>query len=79
MTEQLDRPRIGFDPAIWLATFTSIGGGYALMSGRRLAFIVDECDGEDLARVMSQIVGCWDRQEALKETIERVQAGEAAI
>lgn len=76
MNAQINRPRFGFDPAVWLDSFTSIGGGYALMADRRLAFIVAGCDGDDLARIMAQIVGCTDRQEALKDTIERFQAGE---
>ena len=76
MNAQINRPRLGFDPEVWLNTFTSIGGGYALMADRHLAFIVAGCNGDDLARVMSQIVGSTDRQEAVKDTIERFQAGE---
>lgn len=67
-----------FDPVAWLRTLTIIGGGYALVSGRKLAFLVDDCDGEALTSVMSQIVGQPDRQEALKAAIERRQMGEAA-
>lgn len=65
-----------FDPALWLAALTSIGGGYALVSGRKLAFLVDACDGEALTGVMSQIVGQAERQEAIRNVIERRQAGE---
>ena len=67
-----------FDPVAWLRTLTTIGGGYALVSGRKLAFLVDDCDGEALTSVMSQIVGQPERQEALKAAIERRQMGEAA-
>lgn len=67
-----------FDPVGWLRTLTTIGGGYALVSGRKLAFLVDDCDGEALTSVMSQIVGQPERQEALKAAIERRQMGEAA-
>lgn len=63
------RPR--FDPQLWLDALTTIGGGYALVSGRRLTFLVGEVDGEDLAPVMAQIVGQPDRQEAIKTAIER--------
>lgn len=66
-----------FDPAVWLGAFTAIGGGYALMSGRKLAFLVDECEAGDLTGVMSQLVGHPERQEAIKSAIERRQVGEA--
>lgn len=64
-----------FDPAVWLSAFTAIGGGYALMVDRRLAFLVDECDGEDLTGIMAQIVGQPERQEAIKVAIERRSVG----
>lgn len=67
-----------FDPAVWLKTLTTIGGGYGLVSGRQLAFLVDDCDGGALTSVMSQIVGQPERQEAIKMAIERRQMGEAA-
>ncbi len=67
-----------FDPALWLRALTSIGGGYALMSGRKLAFVVDDCDGEALTSVMAQIIGQPERQEAIKAAIEQRQFGEAA-
>lgn len=67
-----------FNPGLWLSALTSIGGGYALMSGRKLAFVVDECDGEALTSVMAQIIGQPERQEAIKAAIERRQFGEAA-
>ena len=67
-----------FDPAVWLAALATIGGGYALMADRRLAFLVDDCDGDELAGVMSQIVGRAERQEAIKTAIERRQVGEVS-
>lgn len=67
-----------FDAAAWLRALTTIGGGYALVSGRKLAFLVDDCDGEALTSVMSQIVGQPERQEAIKTAIERRQMGEPA-
>lgn len=67
-----------FDPGRWLEAFTGIGGGYALMSGRRLAFLVDECDAEDLTGIMAQIVGQPERQEAIKSAIERRSLGQVA-
>lgn len=70
-------PQPGFDPSLWLGALTSIGGGYALMSGRRLAFLVDECPADELTGVMAQIVGQPERQEAVKHAIERRQVGEA--
>lgn len=66
----------GFDPGVWLGAFTAIGGGYALMSGRKLAFLVDECDAEDLTGIMAQIVGQPERQEAIKSAIERRSLGQ---
>jgi len=66
-----------FDPSLWLRSFTEIGGGYALMSGRRLFFSVDRCDTIALTDMMAQIVGQPDRQEAVKGAIERRQHGEA--
>lgn len=67
-----------FDPVAWLRTLTIIGGGYALVSGRKLAFLVDDCDGETLTSVMSQIVGQPERQEAIRTAIERRSFGEVA-
>lgn len=68
---------VAFDPRMWLSAFAAMGGGYALMADRRLAFVVHDCDGDDLTRAMSQIVGNTERQEALKLVIEQRQAGEA--
>lgn len=65
-----------FEPHLWLQALTAIGGGYALMGDRRLAFLVDECDGEDLTGVMAQIVGQPERQEAIKSAIERRSLGQ---
>ncbi|MEG8040589.1 hypothetical protein QP166_15035 [Sphingomonas sp. LR60] len=67
-----------FDPAAWLAAMAQIGGGYALMSGRRLALMVDECHPEDLTSVMSPLIGRPDRQEAIKLAIEQRQLGQVA-
>jgi hypothetical protein len=67
-----------FNPKLWLQAFTTIGGGYALMADRRLAFLVDECDGEALTGVMAEIIGQPERQEAIKSAIERRQIGEVA-
>lgn len=64
-----------FDPTVWLAALTDIGGGYALLSGRKLFLSVDKCDGDDLTGVLSQIVGHADRQEAIKRAIEDRQNG----
>ena len=73
----ISRPRDGFDPKAWLGNFAAIGGGYALMADRKLAFLVDACDGEDLTGVMAQIVGKPERQDAIKAAIEQRQNGEA--
>lgn len=70
-------PAFDFDATLWLNSLSSIGGGYALMSDRRLAFVVNECDGEALTRVMAQIAGQPERQEAVKHAIERRRIGEA--
>ena len=67
-----------FDPRLWLSTLTAIGGGYALMADRRLTLMVDGCDDDDLAFVMSQVIGQPERQEAIKAAIEQRQFGEAA-
>lgn len=65
-----------FDPAAWLSALVAIGGGYALASGRKLWFVVQDCPTEELTPIMAQIVGKPDRVEALRWTIERRQAGE---
>ncbi len=67
-----------FDPATWLTAMTQIGGGYALVSGRRLALMVDDCHPDDLTTVMSHLIGRPDRQEAIKAAIERKQLGAVA-
>lgn len=64
-----------FDPALWLSAFTEIGGGYALAAGRKLWLVVDQCDPGDLAACMSPLLGSPERQEAVREAIERRQAG----
>ncbi len=40
---QAPRPVPTFDPAAWLSALVSIGGGYALASGRQLWLVVEEC------------------------------------
>lgn len=70
---------IRFDPSLWLSALTAIGGGYALMSDRRLAFVVNECPADELTAVMAEIVGDSDRQEAIKRTIEERQEGRALV
>ena len=67
-----------FDPAAWLSAMTQIGGGYALMSGRRLTLMVNECHPEDLTTVMAPLIGRPDRQEAIKLAIEQRQLGQVA-
>lgn len=67
-----------FDATLWLAALTEIGGGYALLSGRRLYLSVSRCSGEPLTAIMQQIVGRPDRQEAIKQAIERRQNGSVA-
>ena len=41
MSGALLQPPTRFEPQLWLSALTTIGGGYALMSGRKLAFLVD--------------------------------------
>lgn len=67
-----------FDLAAWLTALSSIGGGFALMSGRKVAFMVADCDAEDLAIVMSHVVGHTDRQDAVKRAIEQRSLGQVA-
>ncbi|MBV9840228.1 MAG: hypothetical protein JOY99_01615 [Sphingomonadaceae bacterium] len=66
-----------FDPRLWLQTFVSIGGSYALTPepDRRMWLFVERCDAENLATVMAQIVGHKDRQDAVKLVIEQRQLG----
>ncbi len=65
-----------FDAPAWLASLVAIGGGYALASDRKLWLVVEDCDADDLTRVMAQIVGQPDRAEAIRWTIEAQQNGE---
>ncbi len=67
-----------FNPRLWLSALTAIGGGYALVADRRLALLVADCDDDELASVMSQVIGQPERQEAVKWAIEQRQFGEAA-
>lgn len=66
-----------FDAAAWLNTLTDLGGGYALASGRKLWLVVDQVPADDLTPLMALLVGYPDRQEEVRSTIERRQAGEA--
>lgn len=65
-----------FDPAAWLSALVSIGGGYALASGRKLWLVVEECDAADLASVMRPLIGEPDRVEAIRTAIEHRSFGE---
>ena len=65
-----------FTPAGWLDSFSSIGGGYALIAGRKLSLITQHCDAHALEGVMAQITGQPDRLEAVKHAIELHQCGE---
>ena len=67
-----------FQAPQWIDALTEIGGGYALMSGRRLCFLVEGCAADALSAVMAQIVGHPDRLEAVKCAVEQRQRGEAA-
>lgn len=73
-----ERGDSAFDATLWLAALTEIGGGYALLSGRRLYLSVGRCSGEPLTAIMQQIVGRPDRQEAIKQAIESRQNGSVA-
>lgn len=65
-----------FDPRAWLSAFVSIGGGYALASGRKLWLVVQDCPADDLTPVMAQIVGKPERAEAIRLFMEAQQRGE---
>lgn len=65
-----------FDAPAWLASLVAIGGGYALASDRKLWLVVEDCDADDLAPVMAQIVGHPGRAEAIRCTVEAQQNGE---
>ncbi len=66
-----------FDAPAWLASLVAIGGGYALASDRKLWLVVEDCDADDLAPVMAQIVGQPGRAEAIRCTIDAQQNVEA--
>lgn len=65
-----------FDPAAWLSALVSIGGGYALASGRKLWLVVEECATVDIEDVMRPLIGHPDRVEAVRSAIERRHNGE---
>jgi hypothetical protein len=66
-----------FDPAAWLTVLVSVGGGYALASGRKLWLVVEECAPADIENVMRPLIGHPERIEAVRAAIERRQNGEA--
>ena len=66
-----------FDPAAWLSALVSIGGGYALGSGRKLWLVVEECAAVEIEDVMRPLIGHPERIEAVRSAIERCQNGEA--
>lgn len=68
---------INFNASEWLSDLAQIGGGYALMAGRKLCFMVSACDGHAVEAIMSRIVGHPERQEQVKLAIEQRQCGEA--
>lgn len=72
MATQIDR----FDPRLWLAAFAQIGGAYVLMSDRKLALLIDDCEPDVLTPMMAQVVGHPERQDAIKAAIERRQIGD---
>ena len=65
-----------FDARAWLAAFTDIGGGYAVISGRQVAFIVDRSDTR-AAGVIAQVTGRPGRLDDVRSYIELRQNGEA--
>jgi len=66
-----------FDPASWLSALVSVGGGYALASGRKLWLVVEECAAVDIDDLMRPLIGHPDRVEAVRSAIERRQNGGA--
>ena len=66
-----------FDPAAWLSALVSIGGGYALASGRKLWLVVEECATVDIENLMRPLIGHPDPVEAVRSAIERRQNGGA--
>lgn len=65
-----------FDPTVWLAGFTTLGGVYALGADRRLALIAAGPCRPDLTAMVAQIEGRPDHHEALCTAIELRQAKE---
>lgn len=74
---QAPRPAPTFDPTAWLSALVSIGGGYALASGRKLWLVVEECAAIDIEDLMRPLIGHPERIEAVRSAIERRQNGEA--
>lgn len=76
MATQISNEPVAFDPAAWLASFTAIGGGYALIAGRPVAFIIDPANTE-AASVVSEAASYSGRLDAVRDMIERRQSREA--
>lgn len=66
-----------FDATAWLIAFASLGGGYALMTDRKLHLVIEDCDRYDLAPIVGQIIAQPERVEAVRTAIERRKCGEA--
>jgi hypothetical protein len=77
LTQGAARSAPTFDPAAWLSALVSIGGGYALASGRKLCLMVEECATVDIEDLMRPLIGHPDRVEAVRTAIERRQNGGA--
>jgi len=77
LTQGSPRPVPTFDPAAWLSALVSIGGGYALASGRKLWLVVEDCTAIDIEDLMRPLIGHPDRVEAVRSAIERRQNGGA--
>lgn len=76
MSAPADDNEAPFDARAWLAAFTDIGGGYAVISGRQVAFIVDSRDTRG-AGVIAQVTGRPGRLDEVRSFIELRQNGEA--
>jgi hypothetical protein len=77
LTQGAARSLPNFDPSAWLSALVSIGGGYALASGRKLWLVVEECSAIDIEDLMRPLIGHPDRVEAVRTAIERRQNGGA--
>lgn len=75
MATQISNESGTFDPAAWLTSFTAAGGGYALVSGRRIVFIADPANKE-AATVIAEVTGGASKLDAVRAVIQRRQNGE---